>query len=79
MTDTVQSFSLKGRRRRIPLLILALHARLPLVWQGGLLPTGQIDSDELREDFHDVEAVGWRLCGVYHFNPCSGEPYARWL
>lgn len=67
-------FSIKGRSRRIPRLVLLLHAGLPLVQEGG----PRVNTDELREDWHDVDAISARLCGTWAFNPCAGEPYAIW-
>ncbi len=67
-------FTYKGRQRRLPELVLRLNADLPLVQQGG----PKLNTPELREDFHDCDAVGWRKHGVYEGAPCRGEPYARW-
>jgi hypothetical protein len=76
MPRQTPDFSLKGSNLRKPLVILVAEAKLPLVLTGPLLLNGD---PSIREDFFDVETVGWRKAGVLNYQHCAGEPYGRWI
>ena len=61
-------------RRQEPIAVLRQKAAAPLVCEGG----PRINSSELREDFFDADANGWRRAGVYPLAMCQGEPFASW-
>lgn len=76
MPRNIHEFSIKGAYRRKPLVVLVAEAQFPLVLTGPLLQNGDT---EIREDFFDVESIGWRKAGVLHHQHCAGEPYGRWI